>query len=54
MFCGSELIFFFYLNEFGFLQRLLKEDGFYTIRVPSNVLNSAGKEYVISSVRAVS
>lgn len=33
-------------------ERVLKEDEFYTIRVPSNVLNSAGKEYVVSSVRA--
>ncbi|XP_020245096.1 ER membrane protein complex subunit 10, partial [Asparagus officinalis] len=33
-------------------ERLLKEDGFYTIRVPANVLNPPGKEYVVSSVRA--
>ncbi|CAL9762915.1 unnamed protein product [Musa acuminata subsp. burmannicoides] len=33
-------------------ERLLKEDGHYTIRVPSNVLNPSGEDYVISSVRA--
>ncbi|KAK8949405.1 hypothetical protein KSP39_PZI006183 [Platanthera zijinensis] len=32
--------------------RLLKEDNFYTIRVPSNVLNPPGKGYITSSVRA--
>lgn len=32
--------------------RLLKEDDFYTIRVPSNVLNPPGKGYIMSSVRA--
>ncbi|KAG0458561.1 hypothetical protein HPP92_023718 [Vanilla planifolia] len=31
---------------------ILKEDDFYTIRVPSNVLNPPGKGYVMSSVRA--
>ncbi|RWW59904.1 hypothetical protein BHE74_00033131 [Ensete ventricosum] len=38
--------------KFIFLQRLLKEDGHYTIRVPSNVLNPSGEDYVVSSVRA--
>ncbi|XP_073013328.1 uncharacterized protein [Typha latifolia] len=33
-------------------ERLLKEDNFYTIRIPSNVLNPEGKDYVLSSVRA--
>lgn len=33
-------------------EKLLNEDDFYTIRVPSNVLNSAGKKYVVSSIRA--
>ncbi|PKA56259.1 hypothetical protein AXF42_Ash011189 [Apostasia shenzhenica] len=32
--------------------RLLKEDNFYSIRVPSNVLNPPGKNYIMSSVRA--
>lgn len=32
--------------------RLLEEDSFYTIRVPSNVLNPPGKGYIMSSVRA--
>lgn len=36
------------------LQRLLEQDNFYTIRVPSNVLNPPGKGYIMSSVRAVS
>ncbi|WOL00903.1 hypothetical protein Cni_G09616 [Canna indica] len=39
-------------EEKGAFERLLKEDGYYTIRVPSNVLNPPGKDYVISSVRA--
>ncbi|KAJ6762453.1 CHROMATIN COMPLEXES SUBUNIT BAP18-RELATED [Salix koriyanagi] len=35
-------------------QKLLEEDEFYRIRLPSNVLNPTGKDFVISSVRAVS
>ncbi|KAF3330888.1 ER membrane protein complex subunit 10-like protein [Carex littledalei] len=38
--------------EKGLFERLLKEDDFYTIRIPSNVLNPSGKDYVVSSVRA--
>lgn len=37
-----------------FLQQLLESDDFYRIRLPSNVLHPSGKEYVISSVKAVS
>ncbi|KAK9138729.1 hypothetical protein Sjap_009323 [Stephania japonica] len=33
-------------------KKLLKDDDFYQIRLPSNVLNPNGKEYVISSVKA--
>ncbi|CAN4125600.1 unnamed protein product [Withania somnifera] len=33
-------------------QKLLKGDDFYRIRVPSNVLNLPGREYVVSSVKA--
>ncbi|XP_028555503.1 uncharacterized protein LOC110116004 isoform X2 [Dendrobium catenatum] len=33
-------------------KRLLEEDNFYTIRVPSNVLNPPGKGYILSSVPA--
>ncbi|KAF9661392.1 hypothetical protein SADUNF_Sadunf19G0064000 [Salix dunnii] len=33
-------------------QKLLEEDEFYRIRLPSNVLNPTGKDFVISSVRA--
>ncbi|KAM3691354.1 hypothetical protein ACB098_08G009000 [Castanea mollissima] len=33
-------------------QNLLKGDDFYRIRLPSNVLSSPGREYVISSVKA--
>ncbi|CAA6663876.1 unnamed protein product [Spirodela intermedia] len=33
-------------------ERILRNDDFYTIRLPSNVLNPPGREYVISSVRA--
>jgi len=36
------------------MQKLLKGDDFYRIRVPSNVLNLPGREYVVSSVKAVS
>jgi len=36
------------------LQKLLEDDEFYRIRLPSNVLNPPGKDFVISSVRAVS
>jgi hypothetical protein len=36
------------------LQKLLQEDGFYTIRLPSNVLDPKRKDYVVSSIRAVS
>lgn len=40
--------------KFNLLQKLLKEDGYYTIRVPSNVLDPPGRDFVVSSVRAVS
>ncbi|KAJ6697061.1 hypothetical protein OIU85_003425 [Salix viminalis] len=33
-------------------QKLLEEDEFYRIRLPSNVLNPTGKDFVMSSVRA--
>ena len=33
-------------------EKLLKGDDFYKIRVPSNVLNLSGREYVVSSVKA--
>ncbi|CAH1436761.1 unnamed protein product [Lactuca virosa] len=33
-------------------KKLLEDDAFYRIRVPSNVLNAPGKAYVISSVKA--
>ncbi|KAI3518883.1 hypothetical protein L1887_07743 [Cichorium endivia] len=33
-------------------KKLLEDDEFYRIRVPSNVLNAPGKDYVISSVKA--
>ncbi|XP_059308372.1 uncharacterized protein LOC132059688 isoform X2 [Lycium ferocissimum] len=33
-------------------KKLLKSDDFYRIRVPSNVLNLPGREYVVSSVKA--
>ncbi|KAL4578112.1 hypothetical protein LXL04_014228 [Taraxacum kok-saghyz] len=33
-------------------KKLLEDDDFYRIRVPSNVLNPPGKAYVISSVKA--
>ncbi|XP_060185974.1 uncharacterized protein LOC132615384 isoform X2 [Lycium barbarum] len=33
-------------------KKLLKGDDFYRIRVPSNVLNLPGREYVVSSVKA--
>jgi ER membrane protein complex subunit 10 len=36
------------------LQKLLQEDGFYTIRLPSNVLDAKRKDHVVSSIRAVS
>ena len=36
-----------------FFQTLLQGDDFYRIRLPSNVLNSPGREFVISSVKAV-
>lgn len=36
------------------LQELLKGDDFYRIRLPSNVLNPPGREYIVSSVKAVS
>ncbi|CAL9134401.1 unnamed protein product [Musa textilis] len=39
-------------EEKGAFERLLKEDGYYTIRVPSNVLNAPGKDFIVSSVRA--
>lgn len=36
------------------MQKLLEDDDFYRIRIPSSVLNPPGKDYVISSVKAVS
>ncbi|KAJ3671515.1 hypothetical protein LUZ60_007594 [Juncus effusus] len=33
-------------------KKLLEEDDFYTIRIPSNVLNPNGKDFVVSSVKA--
>ncbi|KZV47666.1 hypothetical protein F511_14452 [Dorcoceras hygrometricum] len=33
-------------------KRLLEEDDFYKIRLPSNVLNTPGRDYVFSSVKA--
>ncbi|KAG4922534.1 hypothetical protein JHK86_051347 [Glycine max] len=33
-------------------QELLREDDFYRIRLPSNVLSPPGREYIISSVKA--
>ncbi|CAK7340169.1 unnamed protein product [Dovyalis caffra] len=33
-------------------QKLLEHDEFYSIRLPSNVLNSPGEDFVMSSVRA--
>ncbi|XP_010930251.1 uncharacterized protein [Elaeis guineensis] len=38
--------------EKAVFERLLKDDDFYRIRVPSNVLSPPGKDYVLSSVRA--
>nr|GME01030.1 ER membrane protein complex subunit 10 [Ipomoea batatas] len=35
-------------------RKLLDSDDFYTIRLPSNVLSPTGREYVVSSVKAVS
>lgn len=32
--------------------KLLKDDGFYRIRLPSNVLSPPGRDYIISSVKA--
>lgn len=37
-----------------FVQQLLENDDFYRIRLPSDVLNASGRDYVISSVKAVS
>ncbi|KAG5092729.1 hypothetical protein JHK82_051507 [Glycine max] len=34
-------------------QELLREDDFYRIRLPSNVLSPPGREYIISSVKAL-
>ncbi|KAJ1686118.1 hypothetical protein LUZ63_017508 [Rhynchospora breviuscula] len=39
-------------TEKGLFERLLEDDDFYTIRIPSNVLNPSGKDYIVSSVRA--
>lgn len=36
------------------IQRLIEGDDFYQIRLPSNLLNQPGREYIISSVKAVS
>ncbi|XP_062182637.1 uncharacterized protein LOC133886808 [Phragmites australis] len=33
-------------------KKLLQEDGFYTIRLPSNVLDPKRKDYVVSSIKA--
>ncbi|KAJ7566057.1 hypothetical protein O6H91_02G086400 [Diphasiastrum complanatum] len=38
-------------NEKSAFEELVKEDGFYTIRVPANVLNP-GKTFVVSSTKA--
>lgn len=35
-------------------QKLLQEDDFYRIRLPSNILSPPGRDYIISSVKAVS
>ncbi|XP_042467192.1 uncharacterized protein LOC122050348 [Zingiber officinale] len=34
-------------------KKLLKEDGYYTIRVSSNVLDPPGRDFVVSSVRVI-
>ncbi|KAK3118565.1 hypothetical protein QOZ80_9BG0701590 [Eleusine coracana subsp. coracana] len=34
------------------LKKLLQEDGFYTIRLPSNVLDPKRNDYVVSSIKA--
>ena len=44
----------FSLEKLEYLLKLLQEDEFYSIRLPSNVLSPPGKDYVISSVKAVS
>jgi hypothetical protein len=36
------------------MKKLLQEDGFYTIRLPSNVLDPTRKDNVVSSIKAVS
>jgi hypothetical protein len=36
------------------LKKLLQEDGFYTIRLPSNVLDPTRKDNVVSSIKVVS
>ncbi|KAL6658682.1 hypothetical protein ACP70R_004268 [Stipagrostis hirtigluma subsp. patula] len=33
-------------------KKLLQEDGFYTVRLPSNVLDPTRKDYVVSSIKA--
>ncbi|KAJ0976377.1 hypothetical protein J5N97_018342 [Dioscorea zingiberensis] len=38
--------------EIEAFEKLLKEDDFYTIRVPSNVLSPPGKDYIVSSIKA--
>lgn len=39
-------------DEKDAFKKLLKEDGFYTIRLPSNVLDPTRKDYVVSSIKA--
>ncbi|KAI9077920.1 hypothetical protein K1719_040049 [Acacia pycnantha] len=38
--------------EQKFFEKLLQEDDFYRIRLPSNVLSPPGRDYIISSVKA--
>ncbi|KAG8089658.1 hypothetical protein GUJ93_ZPchr0011g27969 [Zizania palustris] len=39
-------------DEKDAFEKLLKEDGFYSIRLQSNVLDPARKDYVVSSIKA--
>jgi len=41
-------------DEKDAFKKLLQEDGFYTIRLPSNVLDPTRKDNVVSSIKAVS
>ncbi|KEH35843.1 putative ER membrane protein complex subunit 10 [Medicago truncatula] len=43
---------FFTDDDKNKFQELLKGNAFYRIRVPSNVLNPTGKQYIVSSVKA--